>query len=127
MKPVVVAAKALLANQTIEQKDIKLVQMDISDLRRGYLQSKSLVVGQQLRYSISMGRVISPAVLKQQDIVRRGEQVILLATAGTMEVRMKGTAMSDASLGEAVRVKNNSSQRVVEGVVKRSGVVQVAM
>jgi flagella basal body P-ring formation protein FlgA len=44
-----------------------------------------------------------------------------------MEVRMNGTALEDASVGETIKVKNSSSQRVVEGVVEAPGIVKVTM
>jgi flagella basal body P-ring formation protein FlgA len=86
-----------------------------------------MVVGQQLRYSLAMGTALTPRSLKQQKIVQRGEQVILVAQAGSMEVRMNGMAMEDATLGDKIKVKNSSSNRVVEGVVQAPGVVQVTM
>jgi flagella basal body P-ring formation protein FlgA len=74
-----------------------------------------------------MGTALTPRSLKQQKIVQRGEQVILVAQAGSMEVRMNGMAMEDATLGDKIKVKNSSSNRVVEGVVQAPGVVQVTM
>jgi flagella basal body P-ring formation protein FlgA len=71
--------------------------------------------------------VIPTRSLKQEQVVRRGEQIILVATAGTMEVRMNGTALDDAGVGEKVKVKNSSSQRVVEGIVHAPGIVKVTM
>ena len=40
---------------------------------------------------------------------------------------MQGTAMADAGIGDRVRVRNLSSDRVVEGVVDSPGVVRVTM
>lgn len=127
MRPVVVAARPLTANQIVHAADIKMQQMDISDLRKGYLQSDKLVVGQQMRYSLSVGMVVLPSSLQSKNIVRRGEMVTIMASAGSMEVRVKGIAMDDASVGEVVRVKNNSSKRVVEGIAHAEGIVKVAM
>lgn len=85
------------------------------------------LLGQQLKYPLAMGMVLPPRSLKNEKIVRRGEQIILVASAGSMEVRMNGTAMEDASMGEKVKVKNSSSQRVVEGIVHAPGIVRVTM
>jgi flagella basal body P-ring formation protein FlgA len=127
MKPVVVAARPLVANRTLQAGDLRVQNRDIGDLRKGYLASKSEVIGKQLKYPLAVGTVLPSRGLKQQTVVRRGEQIILVATAGTMEVRMNGTAMEDASVGERVKVKNSSSKRVVEGIVDAPGVVKVTM
>jgi flagella basal body P-ring formation protein FlgA len=65
--------------------------------------------------------------LKLQKVVKRGEQIILVAATSAMEVRMNGTALEDASVGQTIKVKNSSSKRVVEGVVQAPGIVKVTM
>ncbi len=127
LKHVVVAARPLAANQTLTAQDLRLELMDVSDLRQGFLPEREQVVGQQLKYPIAVGMVVPPRGLKLEKVVRRGEQIILVASAGTMEVRMNGTAMEDASVGDKIKVKNSSSQRVVEGIVQAAGIVKVTM
>lgn len=127
MKQVIVAARPLPANQTLTSKDIRLETMDIADLRQGYVDSGGQVVGQQLKYPLAVGMVIPLRGLKLEKVVRRGEQIILVATTGMMEVRMNGTALDDAGVGEKVKVKNSSSERVVEGIVHSPGIVKVTM
>jgi flagella basal body P-ring formation protein FlgA len=74
-----------------------------------------------------MGTVISQQTVKPKKIVRRGEMITLIAVAGSMQVKMNGTALSDASLGQKIRVKNSSPKRVVEGVVDGPGLVRVSL
>ena len=118
MRPMVVIARPVSANHVLTKQDLRIEQHDIGKLRQGYMANIAAVVGQQ---------VIQKNHLRPLNIVKRGESIVLVASAGTMEVRMQGTAMSDASLGDRVRVKNLSSERVVEGVVDGPGVVRVTM
>lgn len=127
LKTVVVAARPLAAKQLIRQSDVKLQQIDIGSLRQGYLKNTHDVIGQKLKYPIAMGAVVNPNGVRPQKIVHRGEQILLVAIAGNMEVRMNGTALSDAGKGQRIRVKNSSSKRVVEGVVEAPGIVKVTM
>jgi flagella basal body P-ring formation protein FlgA len=127
MKQVVVAARPLAANRNLTRQDVRLQAMDIADLRQGYISSPQQVVGQQLKYPLAVGRVVPSRSLKLEKIVRRGEQIVLVAAAGAMEVRMNGTALDDASIGDKVKVKNSSSERVVEGIVQAPGIVKVTM
>jgi flagellar basal body P-ring formation protein FlgA len=127
LKPVVVASKPLSSNQLITESDLKLQQVDIGSLQQGYLSNTQLVVGQQLKYPVSMGSVIKPNSLQSQKVVHRGEIIMLVAMAGQMEVRMSGTALDDATLGERIKVKNTTSKRIVEGVVDAPGIVKVAL
>lgn len=127
MKMVVVANRPLSSNQLITASDIKLQKLDIGGLQHGYLNDAQLVVGQQLKYPVSMGTVIKPNTLQAQKIVHRGEQIMLVATTGRMEIRMSGTALDDATLGQRVKVKNSTSKRIVEGVVDAPGIVKVSL
>ena len=127
MRPMVVIARPVSANHVLTKQDLRIEQHDIGKLRQGYMANIAAVVGQQVKYSLGLGTVIQKNHLRPLNIVKRGESIVLVASAGTMEVRMQGTAMSDASLGDRVRVKNLSSERVVEGVVDGPGVVRVTM
>lgn len=126
-RPVVVASRPLAANQLITESDVKVISLDIGSLHQGYINNTDQIIGQQLKYSLSMHSVINPNSLKAKKIIQRGELIMLVATAGQMEVRMSGKALSDAYLGQRVRVKNLSSKRVVEGVVDGPGIVKVTM
>lgn len=127
LKLVVVANRPLSSNQIISKDDIKLQKLDIGGLQHGYLSGTQLVIGQQLKYPVSMGTVIKPNSLQAQKVIQRGEQIMLVAMAGQMEVRMSGTALDDGTLGQRVKVKNSTSKRIVEGVVDAPGIVKVSM
>lgn len=127
MKPMVVVARPVSANHVLTEQDLRIEHRDIGSLRQGYMANIAAAVGQQTKYSLGMGTVIQSNHLRPLNVVKRGESIVLVASAGTMEVRMQGTAMSDASLGDRVRVKNLSSERVVEGIVDAPGVVRVTM
>lgn len=127
MQPMVVISRPVSANHVLTEQDLRIERRDIGNLRQGYLANIAAAVGQQVKYSLGLGTVIQPNHLRPLNVVKRGETIILVASAGTMEVRMQGTAMADASLGDRVRVRNLSSERVVEGVVDAPGVVRVTM
>ena len=115
------------ANQVITRSDLKLQQWDIGSLRQGYVKDSSQIIGQQLKSPLALGTVFKSSQLRPLKVVRRGQYITLVAVAGSMEVRMNGTALSDASLGQRIKVKNSSSKRVVEGIVDAPGVVKVQL
>ena len=117
----------ITAAGNVTEQDLRIEQRDIGNLRQGYMANIAAVVGQQAKYSLGMGTVIQKNHLRPLNVVKRGESIVLVASAGTMEVRMQGTAMADAGIGDRVRVRNLSSDRVVEGVVDSPGVVRVTM
>lgn len=127
MQAVVVASRPLPAKHILTEQDLTVRMVDVSRLRQTYVSDRSLLTGQQLKHSVSVGTVIGQNNVKPEKIIRRGEMITLVAEAGSMQVKMNGTALSDAILGQKIRVKNSSSKRVVEGVVQAPGLVKVSL
>lgn len=72
-----------------------------------------------------MGSIIEARQFESQTLVHRGDLITLVAAVGNMEVRVRGEALANAGLGQRVKVKNTSSERVVEGIVDAAGVVRI--
>ena len=85
------------------------------------------MLGKVLTRSGSAGQILHPALLAGSVAVRRGQQVILLANSGGVLVRMTGTAVVDGDVGERIQVRNSSSTRIVEGVVREDGTVEIGL
>lgn len=125
MQDVVVTRRALSADHILTKDDIKLAPRDIASLRKGYLSDASALIGQQLKSPLPMGSIIETSQFESQTLVHRGDLITLVAAVGNMEVRVRGEALANAGLGQRVKVKNTSSERVVEGIVDAAGVVRI--
>ncbi|WP_225319022.1 flagellar basal body P-ring formation chaperone FlgA [Cellvibrio sp. KY-GH-1] len=82
------------------------------------------MVGREAKRNIGKGEVFKTNQMDSPTTVRRGEVVMLESIAGAIKVSSSGTAMSDGRLGQKIRVKNSSSERVISGIVKGQGLVQ---
>jgi flagella basal body P-ring formation protein FlgA len=109
----------------IRENDVTLIKRNLSKLNRGFYTDKNQLIGKQTRRRLHQGRVITPNQVKAPLLVKRGEQVELIAKSASFAVRMSGKAMMDGAQGERIRVKNLSSRRIVEGRVTRAGQVTV--
>ncbi len=127
MKHAVVSQRSLSSRHVLTESDLTLKRVDVGQLKQSYTTRTDNLIGKQLKYPVAMGTVITQAHVKPIKMVRRGDQVVLIAEAGSMEVKMNGVALSDASYGQRVKVKNSSSKRVVEGLVDAPGVVRVQL
>jgi flagella basal body P-ring formation protein FlgA len=70
---------------------------------------------------------LSFEALAPANVIHRGQQVVLLAHSGAVEVRMNGVALADGRISERIRVQNQSSQRVVEGIVRSANEVETPL
>ena len=122
---VLVAARNLPAGHVLEPGDAREERRNVSTLRRGYLSDVAQLAGQRLRSPLLAGRVLTPAVLAADRIVRRGQSVTLIAASGGITINMSGRALSDGGLNQRIRVENTNSGRVVEGIVRSREQVEV--
>ena len=122
---VVVSTRSLAKGQTLEAADLQLVKKDTAKLRRAFYSDPVELVGMQLRRPIRRNRLISPAMLTQAKLIKRGSEVLIRARVGGLSAQMKGKALADGGKGERIKVKNLSSGRIITGTVVGSGVVQV--
>ena len=126
-REVVTTARPLKRAGIIEPEDVVLRERDISQNNQGYLTSVDQAIGQKLVRPMVADQLVTLAHLEQAEVVRKGDQVVISARSGTLNVRMPGEALSNGGMSEQIRVKNLNSQRVIKARITAPGQVEVAM
>lgn len=116
---------ALPKGHILRQRDITTVKANLARLNYGYFTDANDLIGKQTSRRIGQTKILTPNLVKAPLLVKRGEQVDLIAESGHYAIRMSGQAMMNGSQGDRIRVKNLSSQRIIEGIVTRRGEVTV--
>ena len=124
---VVVSGRSMSRGELLGKQDVELTRRDVSALSSGYFTRTDEVAGMVLKRSVRAGMVMTPSLLKQQRLIRRGDKVTIIAVSGGVEVRMEGQALMDGVKGEVIRVRNLSSKLEVEAEVISPGLVRVRM
>ncbi len=124
-KKVLVASRQLQKGAVLTASDIKLKKTDVAKLHYGFFEALKDGTGKKLKRRILAGAVLTPAMLKNPQLISRGQQVSIVARSGRMVVRMKGKALANGAVGERIKVKNIKSGKKLEGVVTPSGEVKV--
>lgn len=119
-----VAAQDITRGQRLAQEHLGSALVNISNVRQAFAADSGAIVGREAKRNIGKGEVFKTALLDSPTTVRRGEIVVLESLAGSIKVSSSGTALADGRLGQKIRVKNESSQRIVTGVVRGQGLVQ---
>jgi flagella basal body P-ring formation protein FlgA len=127
LRKVVVVTRPLPRGAVIAAGDLALEEREVTDRPNAYLYDASHAAGMIAKRALPADTALSVTMLDAPLLVRRGQQVILLAQAAGIEVRMSGTALGDGAEGELVRVRNSRSKRIVEGLVIKPGVIRVSM
>ncbi len=124
---IVVTRRALPRGVTLHEDDLVVTDVELSTLTAGYIEHVPSAIGKQLKTALGKGATLTPRILEQPRLVRRGERVVISAQGDGMDIRMEGKALADGLQGERIRVQNLGSRRIIEATVTSAGVVQVRM
>lgn len=124
---VLVLRRALARGAAIGPDDVVARDLWVKGTGAGYVTHRQQLARTHAKRPLSAGAVLTPEMLAADVLVKRGQEVSLVALVAGIEVRAKGIALSDGVEAGRVRVQNLNSQRVVEGVVTADSVVRVAL
>jgi flagellar basal body P-ring formation protein FlgA len=112
------------ARLTIE--DVTVETRKVTGLATAYLTSEHDLQARTAQRPLPMGTTLTMDMFKPDLVIKHGQEVTLIASAGGIEVRATGRALADAAGGTRLKVQNSSSLKVVEGVVEGPDVVRVS-
>jgi len=120
--PRVVAATPLARGVVLSAPDLTIRMVEIRFQRGVVFDDPRQIIGSKMKRTVNMGEPI-----QGNDIclVCRNDSVQIKAGGGGLNIITKGTALSDGSLGEQIRVQNTKSKRVVDGIITGVGEVTV--
>jgi flagella basal body P-ring formation protein FlgA len=124
---VLVARRSLARDVEVSAADFKLEERRVPGITSAYVTDIDALVGQRLGRPIAGGDPLTLEALAPANLIHRGQQVVLLAHAGGIEVRMAGVALADGRASERIKVQNQSSQRVVEGIVRSANEIEIPL
>jgi flagella basal body P-ring formation protein FlgA len=126
-RDVVTVVRPMKRDAIVSDGDVALRERDVGLLGQGFLDSLDQAVGQKVVRPTVIDQILTPVHLEQPELVKKGDQVVIIARSGSMSVRMPGEALSDGGFNEQIRVKNLNSQRVIKANVTAPGQVEVPM
>jgi flagella basal body P-ring formation protein FlgA len=122
--PVVVARRALAAGTVIGPSDLAVEKRSESLLPMDFLTDPEGLDGLTTRRAIPAGGALTSRLVQAERLVRRGQRVALVTSAGGVFVKSDGIAMADAGRHQRLAVKTRAG-RVVEGIVRNADTVEI--
>jgi flagella basal body P-ring formation protein FlgA len=123
---VVVSTKALAKGTILHPDQLTTVTMDLTGLNGASSQPAALF-GKRLTRSLRSGSPVLATMIEELPLVRRGEPVRIVLSAGPMQLTALGLAHSDGRPGEVIRVQNSSSNKILHCRVTAPGQVEVIL
>lgn len=123
---VLVLSHAVARETHLTAADVTVEMRKTAGPGTAYLGAPAELANRTVRRPLAAGTVLTADMFAPDLIIRRGQEVTLLSSEGSIEVRAGGRAMNDGAAGSRIQVQNLSSLRVVEGVVQSADIVRVA-
>ncbi len=121
----VVLREAMPRGSVLSAADLQVALRPAESVHGEIVSSKAMADGKQLRRHTKAGTPLRLNMLVDPQAIARGQSTLLLTTVNNIEVMMSGTAQTGGKAGDVIRVRNNTSGKLVEGTVTLEGQVRV--
>lgn len=121
--PVLFTSQSLERGQTLGAAQLKRQEAALSKLGRGFYHREDEVIGMGAKRRIRADQLLTPALLGEALLVRRGQQVKIQASQDGISASTLGEALDNGQRGEVIRVRNLASEKVIKAKVMEEGVV----
>jgi flagella basal body P-ring formation protein FlgA len=122
--PVPITTRRLMPDEIITDADIEMTELPWQRVHAFAVLSPGDLLGKQVRRMIAQGRPIQMQSVIPPIVESRGEKVKIVLRNGSLQLTTAGKAISDAHLGEDVRVVNLSSNKTIVAVARGDGLVE---
>jgi flagella basal body P-ring formation protein FlgA len=122
--PGFVAARALPANTTIGQSDLRVADVEVTSEQSGVVVEVAQAEDHVTTRAVDGGQPIPLNALRTVPVIGQGDPVKLVGTGSGFSISTDGVALSNAADGESVRVRTDSGH-TLSGIARKNRVVEV--
>ncbi len=122
---VLVTRRPVLRNEMFDASSVRVKKQNVSGLRQGYYRKDTDLTHLQSRRNLRSGTALTPSTVTPRLMVKSGQLVTIVLDYKGIAIRTTGKALQSARLGELIRVKNNQTSKIVEGIVQGDALVRV--
>jgi flagellar basal body P-ring formation protein FlgA len=120
-----VAAKFIKQNDQIDSDAIKMVQVRSDKIRKDYATDIAEVINMKARKHIAAGTMFSNNDLIKPPAIKTSDPVNIVYVSGAISLKATGTALGSGSIGDNIKIKNDSSGAVLLGEIINKNTVKV--
>lgn len=127
-----VYGEVLVVNRGVKKGDILTTddltyrRIDVAAAGHGVINEVKRAEGMALKRPLKAGEILLQSHLIKPKIVHKGQTVVLTSGSRFLSVETEGIALVSGHMGQQIRVRNHSSNRVVSAQVVAPGRVSVA-
>jgi len=123
-KPVPVAAREIAIGERIQPEDLVTQMKDVTYANDVAVTPLELAAGVAAR-QIAAGQIVFRSSIRRELAIKSGDAVKVSAGTADWQISLDGISQSSGYVGDTVRVKIPSTQKLVSGLLKEKGVVEI--
>jgi flagella basal body P-ring formation protein FlgA len=116
----------LAAGTILSAADLELVPVPVRTANAGHYADLDQLVGKQLVRQSRVGMMLKASDVSEPTVVTRNSPVTVTLRAGPMTLTVKGQALGTAAAGESVDVLNTVTRKILHGIARADGTVEIA-
>jgi flagella basal body P-ring formation protein FlgA len=125
--PALTALRLLPRGAALVAADFEQRPRVVNGLGEHYALDLAALIGARLRRPLNAGEALDSDNLDRPPLIRRGQQVTLIARNPALEIRVAAVAMSDGQAEQRISVQNLNTRQIVEAVVRSGDLVEVPL
>lgn len=126
VRDVLKARRDLPAGQVAEPEDFIVARQDVAELASVPLAVTANLAGLRLRRHLPAGATLQQGLLEAAPAISRGQDVVIELASEAIRLEAKGVALSEALVGQPVRVKTSGNETLIAKAVA-PGVVSLSV
>ena len=120
-----VASRPIVRGEVVRELDLRMARLNVRSLPRDAARDLDVIVGHEISRTIAEGEVFRKSKLAIPPVIEVGSQVTILYDSELLHLTVSGVALEAGIEGQAIRVRNTDSKRVVTATVVEAGLVKV--
>ncbi|RME64382.1 MAG: flagella basal body P-ring formation protein FlgA [Nitrospirae bacterium] len=122
---VLVASKPIRKGQVLRPSMVAERLMDIQRVSSDMVTDLESIKAMRARYHIRAGTLLRMGMFEKEPEFKKGQKVTVLYQRGALRVTSAGVLREDAREGMVVEVMNLATKKVIKGLFRKGGIVDV--
>jgi flagella basal body P-ring formation protein FlgA len=122
---VLVLAEPIQRGEIVTPQHVISEKRDVSTLHDDFVSQFEKIDHKQATRQLSVGTILSLRYFSEPKLIKRGDKVVITSNREMFTIKMDGLAMMDGVKGQRIRIKNISSNRIINATVLDGGLVNV--
>ncbi len=124
-REVPVARRPLSRGEVVGSEDVMMARLNMAAVPKDAALSDDKVVGLAINASLGSGEFFRRDKLLTPMVIEAGARVTMMYRSKNFEATAKGTALEGGSVGQEIKVRNETSKKIIAGKVVEAGLIEV--